>query len=81
MHGSEFHSARSHVNADNEVTSHRSEILVKSQTGLTSLRVSCKRALLLKVFLWECVIKFDNVSRNKLGEAELRVTVQFVPVH
>ena len=81
MHRSEFHYARSHVNADNEVTSHRSQILVKSQTGLTSLRVSCKRALLLKVFLWECVIKFDNVSRNKLGEAELRVTVQFVPVH
>ena len=43
----EFHSAQSHVNADNEVTSHRSEILsaVKSQTGLNSLRVSCKRAL------------------------------------
>ena len=43
----EFYSAQSHVNADNEVTSHRSEILsaVKSQTGLNSLRVSCKRAL------------------------------------
>ena len=43
----EFQSAQSHVNADNEVTSHRSEILyaVKSQTGLNSLLVSCKRAL------------------------------------
>ena len=28
---SEFHSARSHVNADNEVTSHRSEILSRSE--------------------------------------------------
>ena len=27
---SEFHYARSHVNADNEVTSHRSEILPQS---------------------------------------------------
>ena len=39
--------ARSHVNADNQVTSHRSEILprTETQTGLSSLRVSCKRAL------------------------------------
>ena len=28
---SEFHSARSHVNADNEVTSHLSEILSRSE--------------------------------------------------
>ena len=45
---SELHYTRSHMNADNEVTSHRSEILprsvVKSQTGFSSLRVSCKRA-------------------------------------
>ena len=27
LHRGEFHYARSHVNADNEVTSHRSEIL------------------------------------------------------
>ena len=35
------------MNAVNEVTSHRSEILFRSeiQTGLSSLRVSCKRAL------------------------------------
>ena len=31
LHRSEFHSARSHVNADNEVTSHRSEILSRSE--------------------------------------------------
>ena len=43
LHRSGFRYARSHVNADNEVTSHRSEIL--PQTGLSSLRVSCKRAL------------------------------------
>ena len=31
LHRSEFHDARSHVNADNEVTSHRSEILPQSE--------------------------------------------------
>ena len=31
LHWSEFHSARSYVNADNEVTSHRSEILPSSE--------------------------------------------------
>ena len=36
-----------HVNADNEVTSNRNEIYpkVKSKTGLSSLRVSCKPPL------------------------------------
>ena len=47
LHRSEFHSTRSQVNADNEVTSHRSEFYpqVKSQTSL--IRVSWKRALIL----------------------------------
>ena len=47
LHRSEFHSARSHVNADNEVTHTELKFYpeVKSQTGLSSLRVSCKRAL------------------------------------
>ena len=42
---------RSHVNADNEVTSHRSEFYpeVKSQTGLSSLQISYKRALKEKI--------------------------------
>ena len=31
LHRSEFHYAQSHVNADNEVTSHRSEILLRSE--------------------------------------------------
>ena len=31
LHCSEFHYARSHVNADNEVTSHQSEILPRSE--------------------------------------------------
>ena len=31
LHWSEFHSARSHVNADNEVTLHQSEILSRSE--------------------------------------------------
>ena len=31
LHQSEFHCARSHVNADNEVTSHPSEILPPSE--------------------------------------------------
>ena len=31
LHKSEFHYTRSHVNADNEVTSHRSEILHQSE--------------------------------------------------
>ena len=31
LHRSEFHSDRSHVNAVNEVTSHRSEILFRSE--------------------------------------------------
>ena len=31
LHRSEFHSPQSHVNADNEVTSHRSEILPQSE--------------------------------------------------
>ena len=31
LHRSEFHYAQSHVNADNEVTSHRSEILTHSE--------------------------------------------------
>ena len=31
LHWSEFHYARSHVNADNEVTSHQSEILPQSE--------------------------------------------------
>ena len=31
MHWSEFDSTRGHVNADNEVTSHRSEILSRSE--------------------------------------------------
>ena len=47
LHRWEFHFAWTHVNADNEVALHRSEIAPrgKSQTGLSSLRVSCKRAL------------------------------------
>ena len=51
LHRSEFHYARSHVNADNEVTSHRSEFYpeVKSQTGLSSLQISYKRALKEKI--------------------------------
>ena len=46
-HQSEFHYARSHVNANNEVTSTEVKFYpeVESQTGLSSLRVSCKRAL------------------------------------
>ena len=43
MHRSEFHYARSHENADNEVTSHRSEILPPFVK--ISLWISCKRAL------------------------------------
>ena len=31
LHQSEFYYARSHVNADNEVTSHRKEILSQSE--------------------------------------------------
>ena len=31
LHWSEFHFARSHVNADNEVTLHRSKILLRSE--------------------------------------------------
>ena len=31
LHQKEFHYARSHVNADSEVTSHRSEILPRSE--------------------------------------------------
>ena len=31
LHQSEFHYARSHLNADNEVTSHRSEVLPQSE--------------------------------------------------
>ena len=31
LHQSEFHYAQGHVNADNEVTSHRSEILPRSE--------------------------------------------------
>ena len=50
LHRSEFHYARSHVNADNEVTSHWSEILPRSETGLSYLLVSCKRALTFLVF-------------------------------
>ena len=43
---SEFRSGRSRVNADNEVTSHQSEILSRSEISnrFESLRVSCKRA-------------------------------------
>ena len=33
LHWSEFHSAKSHLNADNEVTSHQSEILSRSETS------------------------------------------------
>ena len=46
MHQSEFHFARSHVNADNEVTHTELKFYpkVKSQTDLSSLRVSCKHA-------------------------------------
>ena len=53
LHQSEFHYGQIHVNADNEVTSHWSEILpkVKSQTGSSSLRVSCKCALTLSIQL------------------------------
>ena len=47
LHWSEFHYARSHVNADNEVLHTEVKFYpeVKSQIGLSSLRVSCKRAL------------------------------------
>ena len=47
LHRSEFHYARSHVNADNKLphTEVKFNPEVKSQTGLISLRVSCKRAL------------------------------------
>ena len=83
-HWSEFHYARKYVNADNEVISHRSEILhqseisnrleftltkvkfdrkeicteVKSQTGLSSLRVSHVNMLLKAIICtlpqWNC---------------------------
>ena len=33
LHWSEFHYTRSHVNADNEIASHRSEILPRSETS------------------------------------------------
>ena len=44
-HRSGFHSARSHVNADNEVTSHQTEILSRSEISNRFDQVSCKRAL------------------------------------
>ena len=67
LHQSDFHSARSHVNADNEVILHRSEILpqVKSQTSLSSLRVSWKRALSFYL-LFMLLFKFDK--RNYLPD-------------
>ena len=54
LHRSDFHPARSYVNADNEVTLNRSEVLPRSETGLSSLRVSCKRALSKMDFSVEC---------------------------
>ena len=46
LHQSKLHYARSHVNADNEVTSHRSEILSQSEISLR-----CE-VTLLSVFTW-----------------------------
>ena len=47
LHRSEFPLARNYVNPDHEITLHQSEILLQSesQTGLSSLRVTCKRSL------------------------------------
>ena len=52
LHRSDFHSAWTHVNTNNEITITEVKFYreVKSQTGLSSLRVSCKRAL--KEALW-----------------------------
>ena len=58
LHQCEFHFARSHVNADNEVTSYWSEFYPqgKSQTSLSSHRVSCGHAL--KLCFNEMELKF-----------------------
>ena len=52
LHWSEFHYARSHVNSDNEVTAHRSEILPRSEIsnrfGFTSdLMQTCSNFAIL----------------------------------
>ena len=50
LHRNEFHFAWTHVNANNEVTLHWSEVFPKekSQTGLSSLRVSLRVLITLK---------------------------------
>ena len=58
MHRSEFHYAWSHEEADNELTSPE----VKSQTGLSSLRVSCKCALSNRHW----TLPFDNLKTKTL---------------
>ena len=65
MHRSEFHYAWSHEEADNELTSPE----VKPQTGLSSLRVSCKCALrpTIEAFNWQRT--FLNTSVN--GKADI----------
>ena len=47
LHQSEFHCARSHVNAEMKLPHTQVKFYpqVRSQTGLSSLRVSCKHAL------------------------------------
>ena len=62
LHQSEFHYARSYVNADNEFASHK----LKFQTGLSSLRVSCKRALSWKYSIMMDYGKTKN-SRMKIN--------------
>ena len=106
MHWSEFHYAWKYVNADNEVISHRSEILhqseisnrleftltkvkfdrsgicteVKSQTGLSSLRLSHVNMLLKAIICtfpqWNCHVNgttFQSGLRFQHGLSSLRV--------
>ena len=71
LHGSEFHSARSQVNADNEVTSHRSEILSRSEISNrfdSGLMETCSNSF--KIWdIWDCMdnicsfIKIEHFSR------------------
>ena len=67
LHRSEFHYARSHVSADNEVTSHRSEILSPSEISNrfdSGLMETCSNSF--KIWdIWGCM---DNIcSFIKIG--------------
>ena len=71
LHQSEFHSTRSQVNADNEVISHRSEILSGSEISNrfdSGLMETCSNSF--KIWdIWDCMdnvcsfIKIEHFSR------------------